>query len=175
VPPVLPVIIDIPRSSHARHHVTATSARAGTASCLTDARYWYFVMAGTNPGRSSSETRDGDTGNLFDSLCFYISPSLRRDTADVVRRVLTKNGASLFDGDHIQDASHIITDSHTLERDELGVGTSSAQPRIVTVSHFIGMWPHPSARDNLNPLACSVMLTGCVAVGGDLGGEVATT
>lgn len=93
-------------------------------------------MAGTSPGRSSSEARDDDIGNLFNSLSFYISPSLRRDTADVVWRVLTKNGASLIDGDHIQDANYIITDSHTLERDELEVGTSSAQPSIVTVSHF---------------------------------------
>lgn len=92
-------------------------------------------MANTNPQRGSSEASD-EAGNLFESLNFYVSPSLRRDTADVVRRVLTKNGASLIDREHMQDAEYIMTDSHTLERDELQLdASSSAQPRIVTVSH----------------------------------------
>lgn len=95
-------------------------------------------MANTNPRRGSSEASGDETGNLFDSLSFYVSPSLRRDTADVVRRVLSKNGASLILRERMQDANYIITDSHTLERDELEDDAyPSAQPLIVTVSHLI--------------------------------------
>jgi hypothetical protein len=107
-------------------------------------------MANTSPRRGSSEASDGDTGNLFESLNFYVSPSLRRDAADVIRRVLTKNGASLMNRERMQDVDYIITDSHTLERDELELdASSSAQQRIVTVSHSSHSELSPSVHENL--------------------------
>lgn len=94
-------------------------------------------MAHAGPSSSPSSIPNEDKGNLFEDLSFYLSTSLRRDAADLIRRVLDKNGASMVSASHMNQADYIITESHTLERDELGSDALSGPPLIVTVSKLL--------------------------------------
>lgn len=88
----------------------------------------------SDAGPSNAAETEDEIGNLFESLTFYVSKSLRPDTADIVRRVLKKNGASLVTYDEMDKSLYIITESHHLERDQLDLDASAVPPLIVTVS-----------------------------------------
>lgn len=87
------------------------------------------------PDATPPAEEEEDNGTLFESLAFYLSPSLRKDVADTFRRVVEKNSASIISRDELSKADYIVTDSHTLERDELDDNASS-KPHIVTVSQI---------------------------------------
>lgn len=92
------------------------------------------------PDAKPSAEEDDDDGTLFESLTFYLSPSLMKDVATIFQRALEKNSASIASRDGLQGANYVITDSHTLERDELDENASN-RPHIVTVSQAFGGHP----------------------------------
>ncbi|KAF9506201.1 hypothetical protein BS47DRAFT_1489475 [Hydnum rufescens UP504] len=59
-------------------------------------------------------------GDLFDDLIYYLSPSLLPDHSRVVRAIMSKNGAKEAQRKDIRSATHIISESHFLERLEFG-------------------------------------------------------
>jgi hypothetical protein len=95
------------------------------------------VLAFAMPAPANGPANEG-AGDLFDDLIYYLSPSLAPDHSRVVRAIMNKNGAKEAQRKDIRSATHIISESHSLEKLEFGEVGLRDDVAIVTVSELKG-------------------------------------
>ena len=89
---------------------------------------------------------DEETGDLFEDVIFYLSPSIPLQVLESLRAVLRQNGGvEIVKRDAMHKATHIISNSSTLEdNDGESINGSSRRRRadqvVVTVSVLLTLF-----------------------------------